>query len=58
MIEINKKNIKHCIKCSNTLTFEDKDVEEINQGGWEEYIVKCPICGTYIQVCYINGKWK
>lgn len=58
MIEINKKNIKNCIKCSNTLTFEDKDVKEINQGGWEEYIVKCPICGTYIQVCYINGKWK
>ena len=48
MIEINKKNIKHCNKCSNMLTFEDKDVEEINQGGWEEYIVKCPICGTYI----------
>mgnify|MGYP003447695962 CR=1 FL=1 len=58
MIEINKKNIKHCNKCSNMLTFDDTDVKEINQGGYEEYIVKCPICGTYIQVCYINGKWK
>lgn len=54
----NFKNTKQCKKCSAVLTFDDKDVKEINQGGWEEYIVKCPICGTYIQVCYINGKWK
>lgn len=52
------KNTKQCKKCSSVLTFDDKDVKEINQGGYEEYIVKCPICGTYIQVCYINGKWK
>lgn len=59
MIEaINFKNTKQCKRCSTILTFEDKDVKEINQGGWEEYIVKCPICGEYIPVCYINGKWK
>lgn len=59
MIEvINSKNIKQCKRCSTILTFDDKDVKEINQGGYEEYIVKCPNCGEYIPVCYLNGKWK
>lgn len=52
------KNIKICSGCSTTLTFDDNDVEIINQGGWEEYIVKCPKCGKHIEVCYVNGKWK
>ena len=35
MIEVNNsKNIKQCKKCSNVLTFDDKDVKEINQGGY------------------------
>ena len=59
MVEaINSRNTAQCKKCSSVLTFDDKDVKEINQGGYEEYIVKCPICGEYIPVCYINGKWK
>lgn len=59
MVEaITFKNTKQCKKCSSVLTFDDKDVKELNQGGYEEYIVKCPICGEYIPVCYINGKWK
>lgn len=53
-----KQNIKKCPKCSNVLTFDNTDVEEINQGAWEEYIVKCPVCGTHIQVCYVNGSWR
>lgn len=59
MVEvITFKNTKQCKKCSSVLTFDDKDVKEINQGGYEEYIVKCPICGEYIPVCYINGSWR
>lgn len=59
MVEAIKfKNTTQCKRCSNILTFADTDVKEINQGGYEEYIVKCPICGEYIQVCYINGKWQ
>jgi uncharacterized Zn finger protein len=58
MITVAKQNVTKCPKCSNVLTFDDKDVKEINQGGYEEYIVKCPICGEYIPVCYINSKWK
>ena len=42
----------------NILTFDNNDVQEINQGAWEEYIVKCPVCGTHIQVCYVNGSWR
>jgi RNase P subunit RPR2 len=52
------KNIKVCSGCSTTLTFDDKDVKTLNQGGWEEYVVKCPKCGKHIEVCYINGSWK
>jgi RNase P subunit RPR2 len=58
MVEIYNKNIKQCKKCSNVLTFDDNDVKEVNQSAWEEYIVKCPVCETHIQVCYINGKWR
>lgn len=59
MVEaINYKNTTQCKRCSSILTFDDTDVKEMNQGGYEEYIVKYPICGEYIQVCYINGKWK
>ena len=36
------KNIKVCTNCSATLTFDDSDVKTLNQGGWEEYVVKCP----------------
>lgn len=52
------KNIKVCTNCSITLTFADSDVQTLNQGGWEEYIIKCPKCGKYITVCYINGSWR
>ena len=58
MITVTKQNVKKCPKCSNVLTFDNKDVKEINQGAWEEYIVKCPVCGTHIQVCYVNGSWQ
>ncbi len=58
MVTVYKQNTTKCTKCSNVLVFDNNDVKEINQGGWEEYIVKCPICGTHIQVCYINGNWK
>ena len=54
----NNKNVSKCPKCSNVLTFDNSDVEEINQGAWEEYIVKCPVCGTHIQVCYVNRGWR
>ena len=54
----NNKNVTKCPKCSNVLTFDNGDVQEINQGAWEEYIVKCPVCGTRIQVCYVNGSWR
>lgn len=56
MVEaINSNNTTQCKRCSSILTFDDTDVKEMNQGGYEEYIVKCPICREYIQVCYING---
>lgn len=58
MITELKQNIKKCSKCHTTLIFNDDDVKIINQGGWEEYIIKCPKCGNYIEVCYINGSWK
>ena len=59
MVEaITFKNTKQCKKCSSILTFDNNDVKEINQGGYEEYIVKCPICGEHIPVCYINGSWR
>lgn len=53
-----KQNIKKCPNCHTTLIFNDSDVKTVNQGGWEEYIVKCPKCGNHIEVCYINGSWK
>ena len=52
------KNIKACTNCATTLTFDNNDIKTINQGGWEEYVIKCPKCGKYIEVCYINGSWK
>lgn len=53
MIEvINFKNTKQCKKCFAILTFEYKDLKKFNQGGYEEYIIKCPVCGEYNQVCY------
>ena len=58
MITVSNKNVTKCTKCSNTLMFDNNDVKEINQGAWEEYIVKCLICGTHIPVCYINGSWR
>ena len=58
MITVAKQNVTKCLKCSNVLTFDNTDVKEINQGAWEEYIVKCPVCGTHIQVCYVNGSWR
>jgi ribosomal protein S27E len=57
-IYVKKQNATKCPKCSNVLTFDNGDVKEINQGAWEEYIVKCPVCGTHIQVCYVNGSWR
>lgn len=53
-----KQNIIECTNCHTMLTFTDNDVKVINQGAWEEYIVKCPKCGNYIEVCYINGRWR
>lgn len=53
-----KQNIKKCPKCHTMLTFNDNDVKVINQDGWEEYIIICPKCGRYIEVCYIDGSWK
>lgn len=58
MITVAKQNTTKCPKCSNVLTFDNTDVKEINQGAWEEYIVKCPVCGTHIQICYVNGSWR
>ena len=62
MITVINKNATKCVtkchKCLKPLIFDGCEVKEINQGAWEEYIVKCPICGTHIPVCYINGSWR
>lgn len=53
-----KQNIKKCPKCHTTLTFNDSDVKTVNQGGWEEHIVKCPKCGNHLEVYNRNGVWQ
>lgn len=44
--------------CSTTLTFNDNDVQILNRGGWEEYIIKCPKCGNHLELYNRNGVWK
>ena len=59
MIEVNnKKNVKQCEKCLRVLSFDMNDVKQINQGGYEEYVIICPVCGKHNPICYINGVWK
>ena len=57
MIRASNKIVTKCHKCSKVLISEHYE-KEIIQGVWEEYFVKCPVCGTHIQVCYINGSWR
>lgn len=50
-----KQNTTKCSKCSNKLTYEDKDVIIVLRGSWQDFYIKCPICGNDIKVCYVNG---
>lgn len=51
MIEVLKigKQIKlltrHCLNCASTLRFMEKDIIPLD----DTFVIKCPICSTYIK---------
>jgi hypothetical protein len=55
MVTVSKQNTTKCTKCSNELTYEDKDIIIVPRGSWQDFYIKCPICSNDIKVCYVNG---
>lgn len=47
-----------CYKCGRLFFYEDKDTFWDESGyGYSTKLVKCPYCGTYHVVKYVEDRW-